>query len=158
MATVKTTQWKDIILLSLCWALSWLVDAILITSSVLAAKSINVADDISTFSIALEFLGIALASLPATYMMNRVSCFLTCSQSAFWACSFNLVFLQWGRKVAFSIGSAIGVLGGVLGVVSMTFQDVFTFCASAFLCGLSLGKQTLDALVVDKRTVACEWI
>ena len=66
-------MWSNIILLTLCWALSWLVDAILITASVLAAKDIGIADGLATFSIALEFVGISIASIPATFMMHAVS-------------------------------------------------------------------------------------
>lgn len=109
-------MWSNIILLTLCWALSWLVDAILITASVLAAKDIGIADGLATFSIALEFVGISIASIPATFMMHA-----------------------WGRKIAFANGAVLGMIGGLFGVFAMYTQDFLCFCASAFFCGLSLG-------------------
>lgn len=65
-----------------------------------------------TLPLALQFVSMALTTIPASLYMGRV-----------------------GRKVGFITGAFIGAAGGALGAYSITQGDFVLFCVSAMLTG-----------------------
>lgn len=104
------------------WGLA-LGQALLITGNILlvsvtALIGQRIAPDLAlaTLPVALQFLGLMSATLPAAHLMR-------------W----------FGRKVGFLTGNLIGVGGAVLAAVALAGASFPLFCLSTFLLGMAIG-------------------
>ena len=104
------------------WGLA-LGQALLITGNILlvavtALIGQRIAPDLglATLPVALQFLGLMSATLPAAHLMR-------------W----------WGRKIGFLIGNLIGVGGAVLASLALAQAHFTLFCLSTFLLGMAIG-------------------
>lgn len=69
-----------------------------------------------TMPIALQFLGMILATLPAAQIMQRL-----------------------GRKVGFALGNAFGLLGTFVALGGLNSHDIWHFAVGTFLIGIAIG-------------------
>ena len=104
------------------WGLA-LGQALLITGNILlvsvtALIGQRIAPDLSlaTLPVALQFLGLMSATLPAAHLMR-------------W----------FGRKIGFLVGNLIGVGGAILAAAALANAHFTLFCISTFLLGLAIG-------------------
>ncbi len=67
---------------------------------------------LSTLPVSLMVVGVALSTIPAAMLMRRV-----------------------GRRWGFSIGSAIAILGALLGILALSCESFPLFCVATFLVG-----------------------
>ena len=104
------------------WGLA-LGQALLITGNILlvsvtALIGAQIAPSASwiTLPVALQFLGLMSATLPAAHVMRWL-----------------------GRKVGFFLGNLIGVLGAVVAFYALNAASFAWFCAGTFLLGVAIG-------------------
>lgn len=104
---------RNIILLASCQALFMTSTSAIITTAPHVGKALLLNDAVLvTLPLALQFVSMALTTIPASLYMGRV-----------------------GRKAGFITGAFIGACGGALGAYSITQGDFVLFCLSAMLTG-----------------------
>lgn len=104
------------------WGLS-LGQALLITGNILLVSvtalignKISPSADLATVPVALQFIGLMGATLPAALLVRLL-----------------------GRKVVFLIGNTIGLFGTALAYYALLHSDFWLFCFSTFLLGVAIG-------------------
>mgnify|MGYP003668026459 CR=1 FL=1 len=104
---------RNIILLASCQALFMTSTSAIITTAPHVGKTLLLTDAwLVTLPIALQFVSMALTTMPASLYMGRV-----------------------GRKIGFITGAAIGAGGGALGTYAILQGDFVMFCIAALLTG-----------------------
>lgn len=73
-----------------------------------------------TLPVALQFLGLMSATIPASLIMGKL-----------------------GRRLGFSLGNVIGIFGASLATYALSLENFTLFCASTFLLGVGIGFGTL---------------
>ncbi len=111
---------KNVWLLSLCQALLMTGNVLLISVIGLIGKEIAPSPSLITLPVALQFLGLMSATIPASLIMGKL-----------------------GRKRGFSIGNLVGVSGASLATFALYNQHFYWFCAATFLLGIGIGFGTL---------------
>ncbi|MGR5300927.1 MFS transporter [Vibrio alfacsensis] len=111
---------RNVWLLSLCQALLMTGNILLISVIALIGKQIAPSSSLITLPVALQFLGLMSATIPASLIMGKL-----------------------GRRLGFSVGNIIGVIGASLATYALTLQNFSLFCASTFLLGVGIGFGTL---------------
>lgn len=125
------------------WGLA-LAQALLITGSILLI-SVNAligqrlapSPLLATLPVAVQFIGLMAATLPAAQIMRRM-----------------------GRKFGFLLGNAIGIGGGLLACLSLAQQDFALFCVATTLLGVAIGASqqyrfaAIEACAPDARAKA----
>ena len=104
------------------WGLS-LGQALLITGNILlvsvtalVGNKISPSADLATVPVALQFIGLMGATLPAALLVRLL-----------------------GRKKVFLIGNSIGLCGAALAYYALNQSDFWLFCLSTFLLGVAIG-------------------
>lgn len=104
------------------WGLS-LGQALLITGNILlvsvtalVGNKISPSADLATTPVALQFIGLMSATLPAALLVRLL-----------------------GRKKVFLIGNVIGLCGAALAYFALLHSDFWLFCLSTFLLGVAIG-------------------
>ncbi|MEP0073136.1 MAG: MFS transporter [Marinomonas sp.] len=104
------------------WGLS-LGQALLITGNILlvsvtalVGNKISPSADLATVPVALQFIGLMGATLPAALLVRLL-----------------------GRKKVFLIGNAIGLCGAALAYYALNQSDFWLFSLSTFLLGVAIG-------------------
>ena len=104
------------------WGLS-LGQALLITGNILLVSvtalignKISPSADLATVPVALQFIGLMGATLPAALLVRLL-----------------------GRKIVFLIGNVIGLFGAALAYYALLHSDFWLFCLSTFLLGIAIG-------------------
>ncbi|MGB0733582.1 MAG: MFS transporter [Pontibacterium sp.] len=111
---------KNVILLSLCQALLMTGNVLLISVVALIGQSLTNDPDLTTLPVATQFIGLMLATIPASFVMKAV-----------------------GRKNGFFLGNAIGILGALLCIYSLNITSFLWFCVGTFMLGVGIGFGTL---------------
>lgn len=118
----RPPRWNTFMLPITVWGLA-LGQALLITGNILlisvnALVGQRLAPDaqLATLPVALQFIGIMAATLPAAQLMRVM-----------------------GRKTGFFVGNLIGVTGGVLACVALQRASFGYFCLSTTLLGIAIG-------------------
>lgn len=111
---------RSVILLSLCQALLGTGNVLLISVNGLIGQSLSPSTSLITLPIAMQFIGLMLATIPASLIMNKI-----------------------GRQRGFYLGNSIGIGGAVLSAVALLNQSFALFCAGTLLLGVGIGFGTL---------------
>ncbi len=88
-------------------------NVLMVTVAALVGSKLAEDQSLATLPLALQFLAIMLATIPASLMMGR-----------------------FGRKAGFLFATIIGMSGGALAVYAITQQDFWLFCLATFLLGM----------------------
>lgn len=89
---------------------------LLVSVTALIGQQLAPSSTYVTLPVALQFLGVMAATLPAAHLMRWL-----------------------GRKVGFLLGNVIGVGGAVLAYLALGAEHFPLFCAGTFLLGVSIG-------------------
>ncbi|WED25722.1 MFS transporter [Vibrio sp. DW001] len=111
---------RNVWLLSLCQALLMTGNILLISVIGLIGKEIAPSQSMITLPVALQFLGLMSATIPASLIMGKL-----------------------GRRRGFSIGNMVGIIGASLATFSLYSQNFYLFCTATFLLGIGIGFGTL---------------
>ncbi|EGA69755.1 putative drug transport transmembrane protein [Vibrio sinaloensis DSM 21326] len=111
---------RNVWLLSVCQALLMTGNILLISVIGLVGKTLAPNPSLITLPVALQFLGLMSATIPASLIMGRL-----------------------GRRVGFSLGNVIGISGAAIATFALSQQLFTLFCAGTFLLGIGIGFGTL---------------
>ncbi|MEL7383358.1 MAG: MFS transporter [Pseudomonadota bacterium] len=111
---------RNVWLLSLCQALLMTGNILLISVIGLVGKTLAPSPSFITMPVALQFLGLMTATIPASLIMGKL-----------------------GRKKGFSIGNIIGISGAAVATLGLSQQHFSLFCVGTFLLGIGIGFGTL---------------
>lgn len=111
---------RNVWLLSLCQALLMTGNILLVSVIGLIGQQIAPNQSMITLPVALQFLGLMSATIPASLIMGK-----------------------FGRKKGFSLGNLIGISGASLATFSLYNQHFILFCLATFLLGIGIGFGTL---------------
>ncbi len=111
---------RNVWLLSLCQALLMTGNILLISVVGLIGNDLAPSSGMITLPVAIQFLGLMLATIPASLIMGKI-----------------------GRKRGFSIGNLTGIIGASLAVLSLMQSHFYLFCVATFLLGIGIGFGTL---------------
>ena len=111
---------RNVWLLSLCQALLMTGNILLISVIGLIGKQIAPSASMITLPVALQFLGLMAATIPASLISGKL-----------------------GRKRGFSIGNVVGITGASLATYALSQQHFYLFCFATFLLGIGIGFGTL---------------
>ncbi|CAE6931650.1 MFS transporter [Vibrio alginolyticus] len=111
---------RNVWLLSLCQALLMTGNILLISVVGLIGKTLAPSASLITLPVAIQFLGLMSATIPASLIMGKL-----------------------GRRLGFSLGNIIGIIGATLATYALTQQHFYLFCLSTFLLGVGIGFGTL---------------
>ncbi|MEZ8268553.1 MFS transporter [Vibrio cyclitrophicus] len=111
---------RNVWLLSLCQALLMTGNILLISVIGLIGKQIAPSVSMITLPVALQFLGLMAATIPASLISGKL-----------------------GRKRGFSIGNVVGIKGASLATYALSQQHFYLFCFATFLLGIGIGFGTL---------------
>ncbi|HCG5269158.1 TPA: MFS transporter [Vibrio parahaemolyticus] len=111
---------RNVWLLSLCQALLMTGNILLISVIALIGKTLAPSPSFITLPVALQFLGLMAATIPASLIMGKL-----------------------GRRLGFSLGNLIGIVGASLATYALSQQTFYLFCFSTFLLGVGIGFGTL---------------
>ncbi|MFD1879279.1 MFS transporter [Vibrio chagasii] len=111
---------RNVWLLSLCQALLMTGNILLISVIGLIGKQIAPSASMITLPVALQFLGLMAATIPASLISGKL-----------------------GRKRGFSIGNLVGITGASLATYALLQQNFYLFCFATFLLGIGIGFGTL---------------
>lgn len=111
---------RNVWLLSLCQALLMTGNILLISVIGLVGKAIAPSLSLITLPVALQFLGLMSATIPASLIMGKL-----------------------GRRKGFSIGNLIGIAGASVSTYALSQEMFYLFCVGTFLLGIGIGFGTL---------------
>ncbi|WCP68769.1 MFS transporter [Vibrio tubiashii] len=111
---------RNVWLLSLCQALLMTGNILLISVIGLVGKTLAPSSSLITLPVALQFLGLMSATIPASLIMGKL-----------------------GRKKGFSIGNLVGITGASIATYALSQQNFSMFCVGTFLLGIGIGFGTL---------------
>ena len=111
---------RNVWILSLCQALLMTGNILLISVIGLIGKQIAPSPSMITLPVALQFLGLMAATIPASLISGKL-----------------------GRKRGFSIGNLVGISGASLATFALSTQHFYLFCFATFLLGIGIGFGTL---------------
>ena len=111
---------RNVWLLSLCQALLMTGNILLISVIGLIGKQIAPSASMITLPVALQFLGLMAATIPASLISGKL-----------------------GRKRGFSIGNLVGITGASLATYALLQENFYLFCFATFLLGIGIGFGTL---------------
>lgn len=111
---------RNVLLLALCQALLTTGNVLLVSVTALIGRTLSPAPELTTLPVAMQFVGLMMATIPASLIMKRI-----------------------GRKNGFYLGNSIGI-GGALACVLALNESLFgLFCVGTFLLGIGIGFGTL---------------
>tara|TARA_Y100001956_G_scaffold73251_1_gene79293 strand:- start:1706 stop:2875 length:1170 start_codon:yes stop_codon:yes gene_type:complete len=111
---------RNVWLLSVCQALLMTGNILLISVIGLVGKALAPDSSMITLPVALQFLGLMSATIPASLIMGKL-----------------------GRRVGFSLGNVIGITGASIATYALSIQQFTLFCVGTFLLGIGIGFGTL---------------
>ncbi|WP_235869196.1 MFS transporter [Veronia nyctiphanis] len=134
---------KNVWLLALCQALLMSGNVLLISVNGLIGQSLSPSDTWVTLPVATQFVGMMMATIPASLIMARI-----------------------GRKKGFILGNIFGIGGALLCVVALQQQDFWFFCVCTLLLGIGIGFATLyrfaaievSAPEAKSRAISNQWL
>ncbi len=111
---------RNVWMLSVCQALLMTGNILLISVIGLVGKQLAPSTNMITLPVAMQFLGLMCATIPASLIMGKL-----------------------GRKKGFSIGNLIGITGASTVAYALSNQWFTLFCVGSFLLGIGIGFGTL---------------
>nr|WP_301337742.1 MFS transporter [Vibrio coralliilyticus] len=106
--------------MSLCQALLMTGNILLISVIGLVGKEIAPSESMITLPVALQFLGLMSATIPASLIMGK-----------------------FGRRKGFSLGNLVGITGASVATYALSNEQFYLFCVGTFLLGIGIGFGTL---------------
>ncbi|WP_415881714.1 MFS transporter [Neptuniibacter sp. QD34_54] len=110
----------NVFLLSGCQALLTTGNILLVSVVALIGQNLAASPSMTTFPVATQFIGLMLATIPASLIMRRI-----------------------GRKNGFYLGNSIGILGAALCILALQGEQFYLFSFGTFLLGIGIGFGTL---------------
>lgn len=110
----------QVAILALCQALLSSGNILLISVTPLIGKVLAPSYQWITFPIAMQFIGLMAATVPASLIMHR-----------------------FGRRRGFIMGNLCGIAGAFLAIISVMNKQFGLFCLSTTLIGIGIGFSTL---------------
>src|SRR3712207_168359 len=104
---------RNVPVLAACQALLFLANTIVFSVSALVGLQYAPTESLSTLALGFQFCGVMLATLPASFLMQR-----------------------YGRRAGFLGGGAIGVGAGLLATLAIVRGSFWLFCAAGLLYGM----------------------
>ncbi|MGB1237219.1 MAG: MFS transporter [Pseudomonadales bacterium] len=111
---------KTVVLLSLCQALLGTGNILLIAMAALIGKGLAPSDALITLPLAMQFVGLMSATIPASLIMGRL-----------------------GRRRGFYLGNCLGISGAAMCAFALAQHSFVSFCAGSLLLGVGIGFGTL---------------
>ncbi len=111
---------RNVWLLSICQALLMTGNILLISVIGLVGKTLAPSESMITLPVALQFLGLMAATIPASLIMGRL-----------------------GRRKGFSIGNIVGISGASIATYALASEAFYLFCFGTLLLGVGIGFGTL---------------
>jgi predicted MFS family arabinose efflux permease len=111
---------RQVIILALCQALLSSGNILLVSVTPLIGKSLAPSHQWITFPIAMQFIGLMSATIPASLIMQR-----------------------FGRRRGFLMGNLCGITGAVCAIIALVLENFILFCFSTTLIGIGIGFSTL---------------
>jgi len=99
--------------IAVCQALALTGTTIMVLVSALAARAMAPSEALTTLPFGLMFVGVMVATVPASLMMRR-----------------------FGRRAGFTLGAMFGAAGGLVGAVGLVSGSFVLFALGGFLQGL----------------------
>ena len=127
--------------LAIAQALLTTGNILLVAVSALIGKQLASHSALITVPVALQFLGMILATLPAAHLMQKM-----------------------GRKVGFILGNCIGLLGTWVALQGLEASSLMHFATGTFLIGMAIGTAqqyrfaALDVCSVEQRPRAISMV
>nr|WP_276208157.1 MFS transporter [Vibrio neptunius] len=106
--------------MSLCQALLMTGNILLISVIGLVGQQIAPSESMITLPVALQFLGLMVATIPASLIMGK-----------------------FGRRKGFSLGNLVGIAGATVATYALYSEQFYLFCVGTFLLGIGIGFGTL---------------
>jgi MFS family permease len=111
---------RQVILLSLCQALLSSGNILLVSVTPLIGRSLAPSHQWTTFPVAMQFIGLMAATIPASLIMQR-----------------------FGRRRGFIMGNLTGIAGASCAIFALQNQSFTLFCLATTLIGIGIGFSTL---------------
>jgi len=111
---------RNVVLLSLCQALLTTGNILLVAVTGLIGRELAPSASLTTLPVAFQFVGLMLATIPASLIMRRV-----------------------GRRNGFYLGNSVGIAGALVCVLALSGSQFMLFCLGTFLLGIGIGFGTL---------------
>ena len=111
---------RNVWLLSVCQALLMTGNILLISVIGLVGRTLAPSESLITLPVALQFLGLMAATIPASLIMGK-----------------------FGRRKGFSIGNIVGISGASIATYALANQSFYLFCLGTLLLGVGIGFGTL---------------
>lgn len=108
----KDPSVRNVALLAFCQALAMTCLSLQMTISALVGSMIAAKPSLATLPLALQFLGVLVTTIPASFFMQR-----------------------FGRRAGFSLGACMGMVGGTLCAWAVFRADFTMLCIGSFLLG-----------------------
>jgi MFS family permease len=99
--------------LATCQALLFMANTVVFSVSALVGLQYAPSESLSTLALGFQFCGVMLATLPASFLMQR-----------------------YGRRAGFIGGGAIGIAAGMLATYAIIHGSFWLFCAAGLLYGM----------------------
>ena len=131
----------SVYLLALCQALMMSGSTLMITASSLVCLTLTDEKSLATVPLSLQFLGLMLASIPASLLMGK-----------------------WGRRKGFLVGTCFSITGGILAVLAILNNNFWLFAFASFLIGIFNGFGTyfrfaaVDVVSIINRPKAISYV
>ena len=110
----------NVVLLALCQALLTTGNVLLVSVTALIGRDMAPSDALITLPVAMQFVGLMAATIPASLIMKRI-----------------------GRKNGFYLGNSIGISGALACILALNGAQFGLFCVGTFLLGIGIGFGTL---------------
>jgi MFS family permease len=111
---------KNVFLLSICQALLTTGNVLLVSVVALIGQSLASSPVLTTFPVATQFIGLMIATIPASLIMRRI-----------------------GRKNGFYLGNCVGIAGALVCMYALDENLFNLFSFGTFLLGVGIGFGTL---------------
>jgi len=112
-ADADATARRNVLILAVCLALSMTGISLVMTVSALAGKMLADNDSLSTLPLSMQFVATMCATIPASLFMGHV-----------------------GRRIGFTVGQLIGIVGAALAAYAIYVGSFWTFVAGSMLIGV----------------------
>ena len=111
---------RQVFILAICQALLSSGNILLVSVTPLIGRVLAPSHQWITFPIAMQFIGLMAATIPASLVMHR-----------------------FGRRRGFILGNLCGIAGAGSAVIALMNQHFVLFCFSTTLIGVGIGFSTL---------------
>jgi MFS family permease len=111
---------RQVVILALCQALLSSGNILLVSVTPLIGRSLAPSHQWTTFPIAMQFIGLMAATIPASLIMQR-----------------------FGRRRGFIMGNLTGIAGAACAIIALLNQHFVLFCLATTLIGIGIGFSTL---------------